>query len=504
MVDIRPSQLNPAITPLREDDVIIVDQGVSGINKASVLETVNSISPVASQSEAVAGADNTKRMTPLRTKQSIASEVGVTLASNTQGAKADSSVQSVNGKTGNSVTLVKGDVGLGNVDNTSDLDKPISTATQAALDGKASSAQGAKADSAVQAAGGSTGQVLTKNSNTDNDVAWQTVAAATAVSYAPQTLTGAQQGQAIANIGAGVLSGFRNKIINGNFDFWQRGISQTVSGYGSDDRWKNIMNATGARTNTQGIFDNGQTAVPGNPVAFSKTTITIAPTDADGYVLKQQSIEDVRTLSGKKATLTFYAKASASLKMGIEVSQWFGDTGSASVFGVLKQPVTLTTSWKKFTFAFDIPSISGKTLTSGHSLIIHFWLSAGSAYNDRASNIGIQTGTFDIARVSLVEGDATAEEDPFSPRHEQQELALCQRYYEKLPGGANIGGTNTLNGNSRVTWTFKERKRTIPTITNVGGAGLPDGFSVDQATIYLSGGNPAFWFGGGATADAEL
>ncbi|EME14821.1 hypothetical protein [Rhodococcus triatomae] len=46
-----------------------------------------------------------------------------------------SEVNSVAGKTG-VVTLVKGDVGLGNVDNTSDLAKPISTATQAALDGK--------------------------------------------------------------------------------------------------------------------------------------------------------------------------------------------------------------------------------------------------------------------------------------------------------------------------------------------------------------------------------
>lgn len=34
-------------------------------------------------------------------------------------------------------TLAKGDVGLGNVDNTSDANKPISTATQTALDGKA-------------------------------------------------------------------------------------------------------------------------------------------------------------------------------------------------------------------------------------------------------------------------------------------------------------------------------------------------------------------------------
>lgn len=44
-------------------------------------------------------------------------------------------VQSVAGKVGD-VLLEKADVGLSNVDNTADLDKPISTATQTALDGK--------------------------------------------------------------------------------------------------------------------------------------------------------------------------------------------------------------------------------------------------------------------------------------------------------------------------------------------------------------------------------
>lgn len=42
-------------------------------------------------------------------------------------------VTSVAGKTG-AVTLAKADVGLGNVDNTSDANKPVSTAQQAALD----------------------------------------------------------------------------------------------------------------------------------------------------------------------------------------------------------------------------------------------------------------------------------------------------------------------------------------------------------------------------------
>ena len=46
-------------------------------------------------------------------------------------------VFSVNSRTGD-VILTKNDVGLGNVDNTSDYDKPISDATQEALDNKIS------------------------------------------------------------------------------------------------------------------------------------------------------------------------------------------------------------------------------------------------------------------------------------------------------------------------------------------------------------------------------
>lgn len=44
-------------------------------------------------------------------------------------------VQSVAGKTG-AVTVTSSDVGLGNVNNTSDANKPISTAAQAALDAR--------------------------------------------------------------------------------------------------------------------------------------------------------------------------------------------------------------------------------------------------------------------------------------------------------------------------------------------------------------------------------
>lgn len=79
-----------------------------------------------------------------------AEEDSSAFATAAQGAKADSAVQpaeiadlvpdtrQVAGKALSAdVTLVKGDVGLGNVDNTSDADKPVSVAAQEALDDKA-------------------------------------------------------------------------------------------------------------------------------------------------------------------------------------------------------------------------------------------------------------------------------------------------------------------------------------------------------------------------------
>lgn len=62
-----------------------------------------------------------------------------TLAANWTDITTPGAVTSVAGKTG-AVTLVKGDVGLGNVDNTADSAKPVSTAQQTALDAKAPSA----------------------------------------------------------------------------------------------------------------------------------------------------------------------------------------------------------------------------------------------------------------------------------------------------------------------------------------------------------------------------
>lgn len=76
MADIRindlPSEPNPAAS-----EVVAID-GAS-TRKSTIQSIVNAGSPIASQAEAEAGTDAVNRMTPLTTKQSIASEVGVSV-----------------------------------------------------------------------------------------------------------------------------------------------------------------------------------------------------------------------------------------------------------------------------------------------------------------------------------------------------------------------------------------------------------------------------------------
>lgn len=77
----------------------------------------------------------------------------------------------------------------------------------------ATAAQGEAADTAIQPGddalvppGGTSGEVLVKASGTDFDTEWTAIAAATAVSYAAQSLTVEQQAQARANIGLDLMT----------------------------------------------------------------------------------------------------------------------------------------------------------------------------------------------------------------------------------------------------------------------------------------------------------
>jgi len=225
---------------------------------------------------------------------------------------------------------------------------------------------------------------------------------------------------------------FRNKIINGNFDIWQRGTSQTNSGYGSVDRWQNSHSVASTKTASQQAFTVGQTEVPGNPKYYLRNVVTTGGGAGD-TASTQSRVEGVESLSGKTATLSFWAKADSNKSIATEFVQYFGSGGSpsAAVNSIGVTTHNLTTSWQKFTATVSIPSISGKTIGSDGNdyLRLQFWFDSGSTYSARNNSLGNQSGTFDIAQVQVEEGSVPT---PFEHRPYGIELSLCQRYYQKF------------------------------------------------------------------------
>ena len=171
---------------------------------------------------------------------------------------------------------------------------------------------------------------------------------------AGRRVLGAERGAAAAN-----------PIINGNLDFWQRGVLQTtLSGLGSDDRWNNIHGARPRRIRSR-RSRCGQTEVPGNPRFFSRSVVA-SVAGAANFCYKGQKIEGVRTLAGTTSTLTFWAKAAAPQNLAVEVMQDFGAGGAPSGDVNLACGLkALTTAWQKVSFTVAIPGIAGKTLRRG-------------------------------------------------------------------------------------------------------------------------------------------
>jgi hypothetical protein len=224
-----------------------------------------------------------------------------------------------------------------------------------------------------------------------------------------------------------IVSGLRNKIINGNFDIWQRGTS-LGAGTGSRflaDRWFTITGGDSTIAPSQQGFTAGQSEVPNNPQFFHRVVVSSGES-SDSNTRLIQRIEDVRTFSGKKGKLSFWAKADSPKDISITFLQNFGSGGSSGVdeIGVIK--FSVTDQWQEFSYVIEFPSISGKTIGASSFLHLWFWMDAGSNFDSRTDSLGNQSGTFDFAQVQLIEGET---ELPFENRPIGLELMLCQRYY---------------------------------------------------------------------------
>ena len=257
---------------------------------------------------------------------------------------------------------------------------------------------------------------------------------------------------------------FRNYIINGQFQVWQRATtsgSTTSDGYLAADRWR--TSASGATyTFSRQEFTLGQTDVPSHPTYFGRFAVTTG----DDHVNIHTRIEDVKRIQGQ-VTLSFWAKGSNPAGGNIQINrtQQFGSGGSADVQAEI-DTFTVNGTWTKKSFTFTLPSISGKTIGGGSYLGIDFRQPAGDD--------GSAAWTLDITNVQLELG-ATATD--FEMRSYGDELARCQRYFCKswnsdvavgTDSGVGVRGYRN-NGTARSdmpcdVW-FPVEMRTTPTMT---------------------------------------
>ncbi|MBK5551030.1 carbohydrate-binding protein CenC [Pseudomonas sp. TH03] len=260
----------------------------------------------------------------------------------------------------------------------------------------------------------------------------------------------------------------KNVLINGGFDIWQRGpsnIAPNTGGYIAD-RFRCDWNGNAGVNITQQSFTLGQTEVPNEPRYFLRWQQVTAGSGATIHKVSQ-NIESVRTLAGKVATVTFWAKSDAARQLKVSILQYFGPAGSASVENMVSG-FQLTTSWARYTATFQVPSLAGKMLggVSNDCLRLAF---------DLPLNV---VQTVDLAQIQLEEGAVST---PFEYLPISQQLINCQRYYEKSFGtGISIqanNGTNTCQA------TFSQ----VP-VANSGQYGMNIPFLVQkrgQATVVM-------------------
>jgi len=213
--------------------------------------------------------------------------------------------------------------------------------------------------------------------------------------------------------------GTKNLIINGAMQVWQRGTSSSSTGYNTADRW--YLNLSGgSATASQGIFADGQTAVPDNPQFYMALNVTTG-NDNCGWQYRR---EGTWQFANDVYTLSFWAKSATPRVMTVSSDSYDASANVDSAHTISPSTFTPTSSWQKFTFNITHSNMSG----------------LGSYANADWTRISINQGSdtssaawkLDLAQVQLEKGSTAT---PFENRSYGDELARCQRYCYVITGG---------------------------------------------------------------------
>ena len=187
-----------------------------------------------------------------------------------------------------------------------------------------------------------------------------------------------------ANMTTTPISGFRNAIINGGFNVWQRGNSGFTGLGFTADRW-NLVYSPGTGF-TRSITRQAE-LIPGlGYTNYLNMTTSAAGSGTDAHIFSQK-IESVYTLSEKTVTVSMYVKNTTATpqQFNVQLRQNFGSGGSSTVFVGLTayQTVTSAQGWVRHTGTFTMPSIAGKSINTADSNL-DLWIVAvanGAALN---------------------------------------------------------------------------------------------------------------------------
>jgi len=280
----------------------------------------------------------------------------------------------------------------------------------------------------------------------------------------------------------------KNLIINGNFDIWQRGVSfpNVATGTYTADRWAR----SGSNDGTVSIARASHDAMLGNRYTKYALGITVASADtsiiAGQYESLIYNIEgyDVQQLMGQTITLSFWVYSPLTGTYCVSFRSSPGGTYKSYIAEYTINQANVP-EYKTITLNMHDGSSGTWDFTNGIGLTLFFTLACGPTYHTTPNawqtgnylgtsnqvNFMSATRTMYFYRVQLELGSVAT---PFEFRPYAEELALCQRYYEKgvsvvFSGQISVGQTYYTNAYYKAN---KRKTANLITFSNIVGSGF--------------------------------